>query len=653
MIEAKKLKAQGQLEQAVGLCLKALSEDSNNDEAHFVLGSIKLEQGHTSEAYEALHKAVEIRALPKERIVLFTSACIKLGKLEEAQRYLRSAIKLSGQSVALQVHLSTVSLLAKRPEDALTAAFSAYELEPRNYQVLICIGSAFMALHKPIDARNYFERALELRSDSAIAMINLAQVALVENRFEDALSFIDRAKTSRVLDETGLITRWRALVFLGRGDEAIRQHQALDQGIDAFVRLTLELIQALVSFGDANLAMSVADSAVKSRPTNTRLLRQRATILMSLGKYQAAQKDLENALELDPGNLDIVFMLAGFVKHHEGSKITKQVENASRRNDLTTAEKSAIGFVMSSVQRKLSNRESAIAHLHEGNKNRQLSLQYSIDDDVAFFADIRRKYEQVSQDQNLDQPLQESRRSPIFIVGMPRSGTTLVEQILSAHSYVHGAGELPCLGQIMDQYIFSVDHGAQSESLPRIELGHMANQYYRYIQHMGEQERYVVDKQPLNFRFVGFAKLMFPNAKIVHMNRDPRAVCWSIYKQSFAGRGNGYAYGLDTVAQFYQLYLDLMEYWRSQASDMIFDLSYERLVSHPEEVTKEVVAFCDLPWQKECLNIEQNHRPVKTASMRQVRNPIYSGSSDAWKKYEPFLGEMISHLKSWKVPFPE
>ncbi len=652
MKRAEEHKTNGQHAQAIDLCLNVLSDEPENDQALFILGSTKLAQRLISPAYEFLRRAVELSPLPTERTMQFVTVCLTLGKLEEAQDCLREAIKLSPRSVGLRIHLSTVSLMRKQPEEALSAALTAYGLSPRNYQVHICLGSAQIASQNPIEAKYHFIQALELKSDSTIAIINLAQIALVENRFDDAIDLVARAEKHGALDEVGLITRGRALVFLGRADEAIDHHATFNRQTNAFVRISVDLVEALLSFGDAERAMAVSDNSLQSRPNSQRLLRQRAQLQIFLGDDRAAQEDLKQILSQDPQNTGALIMLASLIEHHDGAEITMRIRDLSRQSDLSAAERSAIDFSMANVQKALGDTQAEISYLHSGNKYRKQDLQYSIEQDVVIFEEIQRAFERVRHEHHRFDP-PETRRQPLFIIGMPRSGTTLVEQILSAHSNVFGAGELPCLSQAMDQHVLNV-HCRDQDDVPALPcLQQMAEQYCKYIQYMGGHEGYVVDKQPLNFRFLGFTRLMFPDAKIIHMNRDPRAVCWSIYRQNFVGRGNGYAYNLEDIARYYRMYLDMMEYWRSQMPDTMLEVGYERLVADPETQAKKILAYCDLPWQSQCLDVEQNRRAVKTASIRQVRKPIYTGSSDAWKKYSPHLEEMLSRLKSLDVPLPD
>ncbi|HSN72560.1 MAG TPA: sulfotransferase, partial [Steroidobacteraceae bacterium] len=154
----------------------------------------------------------------------------------------------------------------------------------------------------------------------------------------------------------------------------------------------------------------------------------------------------------------------------------------------------------------------------------------------------------------------------------------------------------------------------------------------------------ITDKMPLNFRWIGMILSAFPEAKIIHTKRDPMATCWSIYKRYFFFRGNGYAYDLGDVAEYYRLYADLMAFWHQKYPNAIYDVCYERLTENQEEETRKLLEFCDLEWQEECLNFHKTKRLVKTISATQVRREMYRGSSEAWRKFERHLQPLAKAL---------
>ena len=176
-------------------------------------------------------------------------------------------------------------------------------------------------------------------------------------------------------------------------------------------------------------------------------------------------------------------------------------------------------------------------------------------------------------------------------------------------------------------------------------IGTVHKEYLAALNALSVNEKCIVDKMPLNFFWIGFILAAFPNAKIVNTNRDARATCWSIYKHCFSGSGNGYAYNLEDLAEFYQIYTDLMVFWREHFPEKIYDVHYENLTQNQEEETRKILGFCGLEWEDACLNFHTSERVVSTASTNQVRKKMYTGSSDVWKRYRQHLQPLIKALQ--------
>lgn len=238
-------------------------------------------------------------------------------------------------------------------------------------------------------------------------------------------------------------------------------------------------------------------------------------------------------------------------------------------------------------------------------------------------------------------------RTPIFIIGMPRSGTTLVEQILSSHSDVYGAGELGDIASIIETLKSRTQHQQPDphflNDTTELDLLGFGLAYLKRLEELSNNKQRVVNKNPLNFKHIGLILLMFPNAKLVHIKRNPVDTCLSCYFQNFSN-GQTYAFNLEHLAAFYTNYSKLMGHWQALYTDRIHSLSYEELITDQEAVTRELLEFCDLDWQNTCLNFHHTERHVKTASKYQVRKPLYTDSHEKWRHYEPYLPSVITEL---------
>lgn len=230
---------------------------------------------------------------------------------------------------------------------------------------------------------------------------------------------------------------------------------------------------------------------------------------------------------------------------------------------------------------------------------------------------------------------------PVFVLGMPRSGTTLTEQILASHSQVRGAGELPYLQMILDGFDW------RGSGLDAGQLAHLRGQYLERIANHAEGARFVVDKMPLNFRYAGFILAAMPEARVINLCRDARATCWSIFTQNFGNFGNGFADDLGDLTAYYKLYRGLMTFWGERFAGQIHDLDYEALTEDQEARTRALLNHVGLGWEDSCLEFHKLDRGVRTASRLQVRSKLYTGSSETWRRYAPHLGGFIADLDGW------
>jgi hypothetical protein len=241
-------------------------------------------------------------------------------------------------------------------------------------------------------------------------------------------------------------------------------------------------------------------------------------------------------------------------------------------------------------------------------------------------------------------PVSENKKHPVFIVGMHRSGTTLAEQILASHSQIYGGDEIRAMDDIVKLNLIKTDNtkfgDLTSDAIERIRTV-----YLNELDTFEASEKYVTDKMPLNFRWIGFILTAMPEAKIINLQRDPVATCWSVFRQYFFSKEVEHVYDLMDLAEYYKLYIDLMDFWREKFPNRIYDLNYETLTENQEEVTRKLLEYCSLDWEDQCLEFHKNKRAVRTRSMVQVRQVMYKGSSAAWRKYEAHLQPMLQALE--------
>jgi tetratricopeptide (TPR) repeat protein len=316
-----------------------------------------------------------------------------------------------------------------------------------------------------------------------------------------------------------------------------------------------------------------------------------------------------------------------------------------KRGDLAAKNRIQLSFALAKAFEDLGEYGESFQYLTTGNRLRYDMFQYTIDSDAALFQNIMQTFSpeaiaKVRADSDAS-------RRPVFIVGMPRSGTTLVEKILSSHSDVHAAGELENLYALGVHLFMKESLNFQFAPLaeyPPQAFGELAEEYLKKVELMNDQAPRVTDKLPLNFMMIGLIRLALPQAKIIHCVRDARDTCLSIFRQNFATDNFQFAYNQKTIGQFYKLYRSLMEHWHRVFPGDIHDIRYESLTSDPEPEIRRLLTACELEWQDNCLEFHSSPGVVKTASFYQVRQPIYTSSINLWQKYEKYLQPTLIQL---------
>jgi hypothetical protein len=291
------------------------------------------------------------------------------------------------------------------------------------------------------------------------------------------------------------------------------------------------------------------------------------------------------------------------------------------------------------MKEDLGDLEAAYKKYVSGGALRKKLLAYDKAQDQDLFAKIKITAPKLK-DCIFNEPFEAAVHTPIFILGMPRSGTTLVEQIISCHSEVQGAGELPFVNRYGSQIVVGIS------AITSNALNEFRKAYLDELEKVANGYQFVTDKMPLNFRYIGLIAKAFPESKIIHIRRDPAATCWSNFKHFFTSNGLGYSYNMDDTVRYFKLYQDLMDFWDKQSDSQLYDLDYDKLTKDQESETRKLIEYLGLGWEDACLSPQKNKRGVRTASQQQVRRKVYKGSSKAWRRFEPYLNGAFAVLES-------
>lgn len=433
-----------------------------------------------------------------------------------------------------------------------------------------------------------------------------------------------------------------ALQKTGKLEDALKAYETALKLTPGFPDAMNNLALALIDAKRYEEAIQTLESLLKRHPDFGDAPKNLATAYGDLGRvhYQkgdkgAASEAFAQALELggDDAKAYLSYVLSAKLQP-EDTHLSRMLA-FSKRDGLEAEDAAAIEFALAEAFFSLKDEDKAFEHLHKANRLRLEQLKYKTSEDIERHDDFKAYFRQIGpQNITFDDELC---FTPIFVLGMPRSGTTLTEQIIATHADCFPGGEMKALNDIVRQTPWYYDARAP-------EVFHTVRQQYRDAIRARTDAPYVVDKMPFNFRLIGVIAEAFPEAKIVHMQRRPEAVCWSNYRTFFHAETMGYCFGMEEVVRYYRLYEDLMKFWSERYGDRIFNQNYEALTEDPEAETRKLFDYLGLEWSDAVLSFHEDQRPVLTASAVQVRQKLYQGSSDAWKRYEHHLGPMLKAL---------
>lgn len=403
----------------------------------------------------------------------------------------------------------------------------------------------------------------------------------------------------------------------------------------------------LVKHGRHQDALIAYDLALARDPGDPYIHLSRGKTLNVLGRFAEAQLEMEKAVQLKP-EIEAYSSLAQLKNLHSDSPETQAMLKYWDSAGVAPLKvRIDTGFALARVYDKAEEYPVAFKYLQEANRLKRSDTEYSLEADEAmvqgimalFTPDFLARY---SAQSNCD-------LAPIFVLGMPRSGTTLTEQMLACHSQVQGGGELPGLTRVAKDLGNTWESRGTlapgSDEMVAQDLRHAAARYMDMTSHLWRKSRHFTDKMPMNFLHIGLIHLLFPRAKIIYCRRNPAATCFSCYQILFGNGNILYSYDLTEMGKFYKMHERIMEHWRTILPGRVLETTYEDLVENPEAGIRRILTFCDLDFEPACLDFHNLKRPVATASLAQVRKPIYKNAIHHWKNYQAFLGPLFDALE--------
>lgn len=568
--------------------------------------------------------------------------------LDDAQDCHLKAININPHLVQSLNNLGSIARARQNLPQAIEWYKKVLQVNPNFIETLSNLGAVLVESDRGEEAVFPLEKALGIDGNYAVAICNLGLAKIQQERYPEAISLLMRSlQLSPGYAE--------ALIGLARAYFESRQHE---QALVILIKLT----QADQQRADAYCLMgSIYSEQGKAAPAQESFFKaleidvDNVNALIGLGNIQMEQGDFIEAKNyflkaslLDPNNVESRFYLTQVERVKQDDPNLTALENLlGSQVNLSVEKQISLHYALGKAYDDLKRYDEAFPRFLEGARLKRSKIQFDITADAHLTEGIisATSKDTLQQFQGGGDPS----KVPIFILGMPRSGTTLVEQIIASHPDVFGAGELSYLIQIVQQ-ASPIIHGkgfpADIASLSPAVLTQYGQEYITSISALAPKAKHITDKMPANYLLMGLIPLMLPNAKIIHVKRDPIDTCLSCFTRLFNDPQSA-TYELKELALHYQNYLKLMDHWRNvMPPDQFIEVQYEDVVKDTEAQAKRLIQYCQLKWDKRCLDFYKNERPIRTASVTQVRQPVYDSSINRWRDYEKFLTPLINILRS-------
>ena len=578
---------------------------------HEDLGYLLVQQGRAGEALPFLERATHLDPQLENAWFTLGKALAVLGRGAEADQAFERCFALSPERrmMALAAEHEKEGRLGEA-EDLYRRVLREH---PRNVDAMRQLAAIAAGAGRADEAERLLERAISIAPDFLSAILDLGRLRKEQDRFAEALESFDRAIALE--PDNPQPHFWRGATL-------------------APASFTYEAIAAY-------------EKCLELKPSHVGALLGRGHLLKGVGRYQEAVASYDACIRERPDSGEAYWSLANLKTYRFSDAVVAEMEGRVRGTGLSVQSEVNFLFALGKAYEDRSDYERAWAYYQEGNAKQRAEVAY---DPVQTEAANDRLIATFSGDflasragVGLPDP------APIFIIGLPRSGSTLLEQILASHSQVEGTGELPYVPRVANSLNSNRADGINYPEAVR-ELGlanfrSLGEDYLAYArQHRRSDTPRFIDKMPNNFPQVGFISLILPTARIIDARRHPLDACLGCYRQLFA-KGQNFTYDLTEIGEYYLQYQRMMDHWAAVLPGRVLTVQYEEVVADFENQVRRLLEFCGLPWEDACLRFYENERPIRTPSAEQVRQPIYDRSVGYWRNYAQYLDELITAIE--------
>jgi len=610
---------------------------------HYVLANALVAEGRIADATAQYERAISLKPDFAEAHNNLGAILNSQGKLDDAVAHYRRALVARPGYADAHANLGLALAEQSRIAEAIAHFQRALALDPGHVNAHNNLGLALAAQGRFSDAEIHFARVLELNPGHPSAHLSLATALLAQRRMADAIPHLERAlelnpDNADLHNNLGV-----ALMARGRSAEAAAHYERALELNPSHADAHGNLGTALAAQGSVEDASAHLERALQLNPAHADAHNSLGNICKDDGRFPDALAHYGRAIAIRPDYGEALLNRSEIKSFHSGDADLAALEALACRDDLSVNKKLHIHFALAKALEDTGEYARSFDHLRLGNALKRGQVRYDETGGMGFLRRIAAVFDRGLLDRFQAQG--DPSPVPIFVLGMPRSGSTLIEQILASHPQIHGAGELVDFEAAATSVLNGRDR--YPECVPDLDsdtLRRIGQAYLARLPAVADGKTRIVDKLPGNFLNIGLIRLFLPNARIIHTMRNPIDTCVSCYSKLFTS-GHNYTYDLAELGRFYRGYSELMAHWRSVLpQEVMLDVFYEDVVDYLDGQARRLVDYCGLPWDERCLSFHKTRRPVRTASAIQVRQPLYRTSIDRWRSHETEIGPLLAEL---------
>jgi tetratricopeptide (TPR) repeat protein len=592
----------GKLRQAESFYRQSLQQNPSNPDTNNVFGLLCIQTGRFDDATKLIKRALSSQPGNPQSHYNLAIAYKELDHIDAAEKHFRKSISLAPGNFEALNSLGVILRNQGKPDESLKCLKAAIKLNPYYAQAHCNAGIAYQDLNETKQAESCFGQAANLTPDMVEAHIGLAECAIDQKRFAEALSHSRHA--------------------LKADPESSQAHNT--HGI------------ALNKQGKTEHAIESFERAVEFSLTNSGALMNLAITLEQSGRLQEAAEFYKKAIKAKPDFSRAHYLLAHLKNHDSSDEEVSAAETLLKAPETDTTQRADLAFALACALENRQQYAESFKHLQEGHRLKKKTPGFDLNAEAHYFQSLAETFSAEFFTRHADQETPGQRT--VFILGMPRSGTSLTEQILASHASVFGAGELSLLAGIGQKIAKNSDHPfpLACDDLDQASIHMYRQDYLQELKKRSPKAEIITDTNPMNFIYTGLIATLLPNALVINCVRDPMDNCLSIFKHLLADP-HAYSHDLEDLGGYFMLYKNLMKHWHQVLPGRIYNLPYEKMVADSEIEIRKLLDFCALPFDENCLNFHTTSRVVRTPSASQVRQPLYSDTINLWKHYEQQL----------------